>query len=152
MLPRRHRWVWVWDQKTMPSATFQLYHPVCLVYYLPTFLCLPPGCEVKEHGFLGQPGSEVPVHTGLLRAILQRQLRTVQTGCQGERGERATAESTGWTGQERARKATVSGKKMEKCVIEKAEVNSTSCYIRGKHRLDEKLLKVKESFQCYYHH
>lgn len=54
-----------------------------------------PGCEVKEHGFLGQPGSEVPVHAGLLRALFQRQLRTVQTGRQGERGERETAESTG---------------------------------------------------------
>lgn len=57
--------------------------------------CLLPGCEVKEHGFMGQPGSEVPIHAGLLRALLQRQLRTVQTGCQGEGGERATAESTG---------------------------------------------------------
>lgn len=37
------------------------------------FLSLLPGCEVKEHGFLGQPGSEVPVHTGL-SALLQRQL------------------------------------------------------------------------------
>lgn len=96
----------------LPTLTITLLLPACLfsrLHFLPLSPPLLPGCEVKEHGFLGQSGSEVPVHAGLLGALLQRQLRTVQTSRQGERGERETVESTGWTGQERARKATVGG-------------------------------------------
>lgn len=66
-----------------------------------------PGCEAEEHGFLGQPGSEVPVHTGLLSALLQRQLRTVPTCRPRERGERETAESPEPAGSEGAGKAAV---------------------------------------------
>lgn len=64
------------------------------VFFNPHLLHL-TGCEVEEYGFLGQPGSEVPINTSLLNAFLKRQLRTVQTGRQGERGERETTESTG---------------------------------------------------------
>lgn len=126
------------EDMAMPSGTLQLHHSFWplfffVVVFLPIFACVLPGGEVKEHGFLGQPGSEVPVHTGLVCAFLQRQLRTVQTGRQGEGGERETAESTGRAGQERARKATVIGREMEKCVTEEAEAYSIKSYIRESH-------------------
>lgn len=70
---------------------------------------LPPGRKVKEHGLLGQPGSEVPVHTVLLCALLKWQLWTVQKGSQGERGEGETVKSTGRAGPEGARETSVRG-------------------------------------------
>lgn len=76
--------------------------------------CLPPGCEAKEHGVLGQPGSEVSVHAGVLGALLQRQLRTVPTCRPREGGERATAEGPEPAGPEGAGEAAVGRTRMKR--------------------------------------
>lgn len=87
---------------------FGLFFKLDLVFLFVSFLFI--GGQDKEHGFLGQPGSKVPVHTGVLGALFKRQLWKIQAGREREGGERETAESTGWTGQEGAREATVSGR------------------------------------------
>lgn len=116
--------------------------PLPFNHFLNPLSSLLPGCEVKEHGFLGQPRSEVPVDAGLRRALLQRQLRTVQAGRQGEGGERETAESSGRAGEEGAGKASVGVRKTEKFVTGKAEVN----VMADTEGCNEELLKVVESY------
>lgn len=72
-----------------------------------TVLSLLSGREAEEHGLLGQPGPAVPVHAGLLRALLQRQLRAVPTCRPRERGAREAAESPEPAGSEGAGEAAV---------------------------------------------
>lgn len=88
------------------------------LFLFPLLSFLLPGCEVEEHGFLGQPSSEVPVHPSLLSSLLEWQLWTVPTGRQGEGGARETAEGTSWTGQEGARKTTVGNRETWKMRME----------------------------------
>ena len=125
----------VCDETVMLLDTLQPHHTfvwfVCdISFHLNVFLTpsprLLPGCEVKEHGFLGQPRSEVPVDAGLRRALLQRQLWTVQAGRQGEGGERETAESPGRAGEEGAGEASVGWRKTEKFVTGK-EAETKGC-------------------------
>lgn len=47
------------------SDSLNLFLPSSLRLVLLFFL----GCEAKDHGLLGQPGSEVPVHASLRRAL-----------------------------------------------------------------------------------
>lgn len=102
--PKRHRYaekykINKWDCAT-PNKTVFISHWSCCVSV--------PGCETKEHGLLGQPGSSRPVCTDVLAALVQRQLRALQARRHGEGGAGETAESPGGAGQESAGDATVS--------------------------------------------
>lgn len=99
-LPRRPRCVLAQGQMMETTAMLQRHHSFMVLY-------LHPGREVKEHGFLGQPGSEVPVHAGLLGALLQRQLWTVPTCRPREGREGETAKGPEPAGSEGAGKAAV---------------------------------------------
>lgn len=93
-------------KKTQVSVTPAASDPLTLKPPETSF-CPPAGVQTEEHGLLGQSGSEVSVHARLPGALLQRQLRAVPPGGQGEGGEGAAAESAGPAGAQGAGEAAV---------------------------------------------